>query len=231
MDCACVLFVTRSHVKSISYLLLSLLSVALFVPKSFGDYSVSGNANTQIVISVAEQRMALVQDGVILKKYPISTSRFGIGDNYGSYKTPVGHLRVCSKIGGGLPQGAVLRGCSPTGEVLSTNAPGRDPIVTRILSLEGTDSSTSHARTRGIYIHGTPVERLLGKPVSYGCIRMRSRDVVEIYNIVPVGTAVTITTDKLPQLARNNSFHFPSSNDEYAEDRPLSSHFDGGAFN
>jgi len=217
-------------VRSISTILLSFLSVALFVPKSFGDDSVSGNAKTQLVVSVAEQRLALMQDGVVLKKYPISTSRFGVGDGYGSYKTPVGRLRVCSKIGGGLPQGAVLRGCSFTGEVLSTNAPGRDPIVTRILSLEGTDSSPSHARSRGIYIHGTPVERLIGKPVSYGCIRMRSRDVVEIYNIVPVGTSVTITTDKLPQGTRT-AFRFPSSNDEYADGRPLSARFSGGAFN
>jgi hypothetical protein len=64
--------------------------------------------------------------------------------------------------------------------------------------LDGQEATNSRARERGIYIHGTPVERLIGRPVSYGCIRMRSCDVVDVYNIVPVGTAVTITMEKLP---------------------------------
>ncbi|CAN5791023.1 hypothetical protein BH09VER1_BH09VER1_18950 [soil metagenome] len=154
----------------------------------------------EILISVAEQRLAIVENGEVVEKYPISTSRFGVGDGFGTYKTPVGHLKICEKMGTNLPAGAVLKNRRVTGEILPVNAPGRDPIVTRILWLEGTDSCNQNARQRGIYIHGTPVERLIGKPASYGCIRMRSRDVVEVYNLVAVGTPVTIVTEKLPRL-------------------------------
>lgn len=152
-------------------------------------------------MSVAEQKLAVMQDGVVVKKYLISTSRYGIGDTYGSYRTPIGKLRVCEKMGDKLPQGAVFKKRVPTGEILPINAPGRDPIVTRIMWLDGQEATNSRARERGIYIHGTPVERLIGRPVSYGCIRMRSCDVVDVYNMVPVGTNVTITMDKLPKPA------------------------------
>jgi lipoprotein-anchoring transpeptidase ErfK/SrfK len=153
----------------------------------------------EIVVSVAEQKMALVQDGVVVKKFLISTSRYGVGDKYGSYRTPLGKLRVCDKVGDKQPQGAVFKKRVPTGEILPVNSPGRDPIVTRILWLDGTEATNSRARERGIYIHGTPVERQLGRPVSYGCIRMSSVDVVEVFNSVPVGTAVTITMERLPR--------------------------------
>lgn len=149
-------------------------------------------------MSVAEQKLAVVQDGLVVKKYLISTSRYGVGDTYGSYRTPIGKLRVCDKMGDKLPQGAVFKKRVPTGEILPVNAPGRDPIVTRIMWLDGQEAANSRARERGIYIHGTPVERQIGRPVSYGCIRMRSCDVVDVYNMVPVGTAVTITMGKLP---------------------------------
>lgn len=153
----------------------------------------------EIVVSVAEQKMALVQDGVVVKKFLISTSRFGVGDKYGSYRTPLGKLRVCDKVGDKQPQGAVFKKRVPTGEILPVNSPGRDPIVTRILWLDGTEPGNARARERGIYIHGTPVERQIGRPVSYGCIRMRSCDVVEVYDAVPVGTPVTITMERLPR--------------------------------
>ncbi len=156
-------------------------------------------SRAEILISVAEQKLALVQDGAVVRKYPISTSKFGVGDHFGSYRTPVGKLRVCTKLGSGLPEGTVFRKRVPTREILAPNAPGRDPIVTRILWLEGLDESTANARERSIYIHGTPEEKRIGKPASYGCIRMKSRDVVELYEITPVGTIVTITMDRLPK--------------------------------
>lgn len=156
-------------------------------------------SSIEIVVSVAEQKLALMQEGVIVKKYLISTSRFGVGDSYGSYRTPLGKLRVCEKRGDKLPEGAVFKKRVPTGEILPVNAPGRDPIVTRILWLDGMEAANSRARERGIYIHGTPVEKLIGRPVSYGCIRMRSCDVIDVYNQVPVGTSVTITMEKLPK--------------------------------
>jgi L,D-transpeptidase catalytic domain len=156
----------------------------------------------EIVISVHEQRLALIQNGSLVRKFPVSTSKFGLGDKFGSYKTPLGRLRVCRKLGDNLPQGAVFKHRSFGGEVVPVNAQGRDPIVTRILWLEGGEPSNRNARSRGIYIHGTPQERSLGKATSYGCVRMRSRDVVKIFDAVPIGTPVTIITKKLPRASR-----------------------------
>lgn len=151
-----------------------------------------------LLISIPEQKLALFQGGARVAEYPVSTSRYGIGDRFGSYATPVGWLEVAQKIGDGRPLGTVFHDRRPTGEILRPNAPGRDPIVTRILWLRGLESANRNAYERGIYIHGTPVERLIGRPVSYGCVRMRSRDVAELFARVDVGTRVQITTRRLP---------------------------------
>lgn len=156
----------------------------------------------QLVISIADQRLALVCEGGLVHQYPVSTSKFGAGDSYGSYRTPLGKLRIADKIGDNLSPGAVIRHRSATGEVLRVNAPGRDPIVTRILWLDGLEAQNRRARERGIYIHGTPEEKNIGEPVSWGCIRMRSKDVIELFNDVPVGADVTIIAEHLPKLHR-----------------------------
>ena len=162
--------------------------------------------HVEIMISVDEQRLALVEDGVVVRKFRVSTSKFGLGDNFGSYKTPLGRLRVCGKLGEDLPEGAVFKRRNFSGEVLSVNARGRDPIVTRILWLEGAEPCNQNARNRCIYIHGTPQERSIGKAISYGCVRMRSRDIIQIFDAVPVGTPVTIITKKLPRIRKPEPF-------------------------
>ena len=159
-------------------------------------------APVDVLISVPDQKMLVLREGGWVKKYRISTSRFGIGDNFGSYKTPAGRLRVWEKLGGDLPSGAVIKHRAATGEILPANAPGRDPIVSRILWLEGLDSQNGNARGRGIYIHGTTEEVNIGKPVSWGCIRMRSEDVIELYDVVPAGAMVTISEEGLPRFAK-----------------------------
>jgi lipoprotein-anchoring transpeptidase ErfK/SrfK len=136
--------------------------------------------------------MLLVRDGEPVKSYRISTSKFGTGDKPGSNRTPVGHLRVAKKIGGNAPQGAVFKSRRPTGEVLKPNSSGRDPIVTRILWLNGLEDRNRNSYRRTIYIHGTPEEKRLGHPASYGCIRMSSRDIVDLYNRVGHGADVFI---------------------------------------
>jgi lipoprotein-anchoring transpeptidase ErfK/SrfK len=156
----------------------------------------------QVLISVPDQRLAVVKDGELVARFPVSTSRFGTGDQFRSYKTPLGQLRVYDKIGDGLAPGAVIRHRSPTGEVLPVNAPGRDPIVTRVIWLDGLEPQNKNALSRGIYIHGTPEERTIGTPVSWGCIRMRSKDVIKFFDSIPVGTVVSIIPDKLPHMHR-----------------------------
>ncbi len=151
----------------------------------------------QIVISVADQKLALLDNGQTLGIWPISTSKYGIGDRFGSYATPIGNLRVAQKIGAGAPLGTVFKSRKPTGEILAPNTPGRDPIITRILWLQGTEIQNRHAWDRGIYIHGTAEEYNIGRPASYGCIRMRSRDVIRLFNFISLGTPVLITSTKL----------------------------------
>ncbi|MEP6671667.1 MAG: L,D-transpeptidase [Chthoniobacter sp.] len=155
------------------------------------------SAAPEIIISVPDQRLVLMENGVLVGHYPISTSKFGLGDQPNSYATPLGTLEVAAKVGDGAPLGAVFKGQHFTGEVLRANAPGRDPIVTRILHLRGLDASNCRAFDRGIYIHGTPEESNIGRPASYGCIRMRSRDVVRIFAAVPVGTKIEVVNAPL----------------------------------
>ncbi|PAY99798.1 MAG: hypothetical protein CAK90_08740 [Spartobacteria bacterium AMD-G4] len=152
----------------------------------------------RMILSVADQKMIVLRDGKPLSSYPVSTSKFGLGDRPGSYATPLGVLRIKEKIGHGLPAGAVFKSRKPTGEVLPVDAPGRDPIVTRILWLEGLDERNRNAYRRYIYIHGTPEERNVGRPVSYGCIRMRSQDVIELFETVGLNSKILITPNPLP---------------------------------
>ena len=89
-----------------------------------------------------------------------------------------------------------------TGEVLPANAPGRDPIVSRIIWLRGLEEANRNAYKRCIYIHGTPQEAFLGRKASFGCIRMRSADVIEVFNWVNVGTPVAILEDPLKRAVK-----------------------------
>jgi lipoprotein-anchoring transpeptidase ErfK/SrfK len=157
----------------------------------------SAHASSSIVVSVPDQTLALVDDGVVVARYPVSTSKFGLGDGSGTYATPLGTMAIASKIGGNAPLGAVFKNRQPTGEVLKPNAPGRDPIVSRILWLRGLEKQNAKAYSRNIYIHGTPEERLIGRPASYGCIRMRSTDVAKLYNTVGVGTRIEVANTRL----------------------------------
>src|SRR5438045_6313836 len=163
----------------------------------------SAHASSSVVISVPDQTLALIDDGVVVARYPVSTSKFGLGDGSGTYATPLGAMAIADKIGANAPLGAVFKNRRPTGEVLKPNAPGRDPIVSRILWLRGLEKQNARAYSRNIYIHGTPEERLIGRPASYGCIRMRSGDVAQVFNSVPVGTRIAVANTGLaPAVAK-----------------------------
>ena len=166
-------------------------------------------AQTTIIVSVSQQRLALVEHGQCVAQYPVSTSKFGLGDRPSSYATPLGWLEVASKVGAGAPQGAVFKGQCFTGEVLRPNAPGRDPIVTRILHLRGLQTGNARSFNRGIYIHGTPEEQKIGRPASYGCIRMRSRDVVRVFDAAPLGTRIAIVRASIGSALRQIAFTPP----------------------
>jgi len=162
-----------------------------------------------IVISTRDQKLALLDRGNLMALYPVSTSKFGLGDSRGSRFTPLGQLQIAEKIGDSAPPGTVFKDRRRTGEIVLANSPGRDPIVTRILWLRGLEAQNANAFGRDIYIHGTPEELRIGSPASYGCIRMRSSDIIQLYNIVGVGAAVTIVTTPLsnavPGMASGHS--------------------------
>lgn len=155
---------------------------------------------TDVIVSVKDQKLGIYDpSGKLVSSYKISTSKFGLGDTPGSNCTPLGKHEIVAKIGHGLPKGAVLKSRSWNGEVLQPNAPGRDPIVSRILWLKGLEGKNKNAFNRFIYIHGTPEEKNLGKPASYGCIRMGMTDVIKLFEDLGIGTTVEITPKRLPR--------------------------------
>src|SRR5256886_14169002 len=160
------------------------------------------NLATRVIISVRDQKLILIENGAIAATYQVSTSKYGLGDNWGSLATPIGLLQVAQKIGDHAPVGAVFHNRRWTGEVLQPNTPGRDPIMTRIIWLRGLQAANSHAFKRCIYIHGTNEEKIIGRPASFGCIRMRSNDVTALYNQLPLGAPVEIVQDRLPKAAK-----------------------------
>ena len=132
----------------------------------------------------------------IKKSYEVSTSKYGVGNKMGSNKTPLGLHRIAGKFGRNARLGAIFKKRRLTGKLVKLGA-GGDLITTRILRLEGLDKGINKGKgidsfQRCIYIHGTPEEKLIGKPVSHGCIRMRNRDIVELFSLVKRNTLVEI---------------------------------------
>jgi lipoprotein-anchoring transpeptidase ErfK/SrfK len=179
------------------------LSVILSVISATTAFAIAPvDTSNQLIISVRDQKLMLLRNGSKLAVYPVSTSMFGLGDAWGRMTTPLGYLAVEKKIGDNVPVGAVFHNRRLTGEVLEPNAPGRDPITTRIIWLRGLEAQNAHAFQRCIYIHGTPEEKKIGRPASYGCIRMKSKDVAELYNQLPIGAVVQIIPDRLPNTEK-----------------------------
>jgi L,D-transpeptidase YbiS len=149
-------------------------------------------ATPDIHVSIRHQKLALRRGRKIIRRYPISTSRFGLGTEQGSHRTPLGKFRISDKIGAGMPAGTIFVGRVPLG----ANEPlpkTNDLILSRILWLDGVESHNANTRDRFIYIHGTRHEEKIGQPHSHGCIRMRNADVIELFDLVGVGTLVKIS--------------------------------------
>src|SRR5207249_1813905 len=173
--------------------------IAILVPIIISSCA-APDTQHHIVISTREEKLALLDRGNLIVVYPVSTSRFGLGDWPGSSCTPLGKLEIAEKIGDNAPPGAVFKDRRRTGEIVAPDSPGRDPIVTRILWLRGREPQNANAFARDIYIHGTPEERNIGLPASYGCIRMRSGDIINLYEIVGRGAEVTIVDAPLANV-------------------------------
>jgi lipoprotein-anchoring transpeptidase ErfK/SrfK len=156
----------------------------------------------RIYINIHTQALDLLEEnGFLIKRYSISTSKNGAGEANGSYCTPRGRHIIRAKIGGGEAINTVFVERRPTGEIYSTELakrfPGRDWILTRILWLSGCEPGHNRlgnvdTMRRAIYIHGSPDSATMGKPGSHGCVRMRNADIVELFDLVPVRTPVEI---------------------------------------
>jgi len=158
----------------------------------------------RLIVSIPEQRMLVMEDGKPLVQYQVSTSMFCVSNEFGSNGTPLGEFEIIKKIGDDAPFGAVFEKQRMTGEILRPNTPGRFSMVSRLLCLNGLETSNRNTFKRTIYIHGTAEEANIGKQASHGCIRMRSTDVMKLYDIVGLRTKVLITEDTLEQIAHVN---------------------------
>ena len=154
-----------------------------------------------IEVDIGAQKLTLWQDGARAKEYPVSTALRGAGERSGSEQTPRGWHKVRARIGAGAASGTVFKGRRPTGEIwspaLAAQFPGRDWILTRILWLSGLEPGRNRlgqvdSMRRYIYIHGCPDNAPMSAPASHGCVRMRNRDVIELFDRVPAGLPVWI---------------------------------------
>jgi lipoprotein-anchoring transpeptidase ErfK/SrfK len=156
----------------------------------------------RIEVSIPEQTLTLSDDaGRVLRKYLVSTAAKGAGEKRGSYCTPRGRHIVRARVGAGAALNTVFVGRRPTGEMwspeLAEKFPGRDWMLTRILWLSGCEPGFNRlgdvdTMRRYIYIHGSPDTAPMGTPGSIGCVRMRNYEIVELFDLVPVGTPVEI---------------------------------------
>ena len=145
----------------------------------------------KIVIDSRTQTLSLFQGANLLFAAPVSTSRFGLGFENGSRKTPTGMFRIHQKVGGEMPVGTVFKARKPVATPLDWSVES-DLITSRILWLDGLDEENALTRERYIYIHGTNQEQLIGQAASSGCIRMRNADVVRLFDLVEIGALVEI---------------------------------------
>jgi lipoprotein-anchoring transpeptidase ErfK/SrfK len=163
--------------------------------------SAGGPAAVNIIVRISDQKLFLIENGKVVRQYPVSTSKFGIGSQAGSFKTPLGRHRVAEKIGRGAPLYTIFKERVNTRKlaVIDRTLKGApyDDVTTRILWLEGLEPGVNRgagidSKERFIYIHGTPSEGLIGRPASNGCVRMYNEDVIELFDRVPEGTPVLI---------------------------------------
>ena len=148
-------------------------------------------------VNILKQRLFLIENKVVKKEYRISSSEYGTGNKAGSNKTPLGMHRIVSKIGRNACSGTIFKRRRSTGKIARINKDSGDLITTRILRLEGFQKGVNKGKgidsfQRCIYIHGTPEEKMIGKPASHGCIRMKNRDIVELFGHVKRDTLVKI---------------------------------------
>lgn len=144
-------------------------------------------------VHIGSQTLSLVEGTRCLRQWPCSTSKFGIGFTEGSNKTPLGRFEIREKHGDGAPSGTIFKARQPVGLWQPGQETREDLVLTRILWLHGLERRNANTFQRYIYIHGTNDEHSIGRPASHGCVRLRNADVIELYDLAPVGMEVWIS--------------------------------------
>lgn len=144
-----------------------------------------------IEVSIADQSMQVLENGVLLLQAPVSTAARGPGFEENSFKTPTGRFVIRERIGEGAPINTVFEGRRPMSVWQGERR--EDGVLTRILWLHGLDPENDNTYQRYIYFHGTNDEDRIGSPASHGCIRLRNRDMLQLFDLIPIGTEVTIS--------------------------------------
>ena len=154
-----------------------------------------------VFVSIMQQKLYVIIDKNVVASYPVSTSKFGLGNIFNSQKTPLGLHVVKNKMGDGVPMNGIIKYGFYSNEIApilkEPKTSGKDLITSRVLWLDGLEKGKNKggvmdSYNRGIYIHGTNEEGLIGTPASHGCIRMKNKDVIDLFNIVPKGIYVLI---------------------------------------
>lgn len=155
-------------------------------------------------VTIAQQLLELFdskptknEPSKLLASYKISSSRFGLGTEPGSYQTPTGHFSIEKKCGKGAPERMIFKARKATGKIAPLGGE-EDHVLTRILWLSGLEPHNINTRERFIYIHGTNQEALLGTPASHGCIRLSNKNVIELFEKVRKGDLVEIVPTNAP---------------------------------
>lgn len=146
----------------------------------------------RIEVSISSQQLALWDGHRQVKSWPTSSSKFGIGFEEGSLKTPIGGFLISEKIGEEAELGTIFKARTPVGHWEPGTPTDEDLVLTRILRLDGIESRNANTQERYVYIHGTNGEDRIGRRASHGCIRLKNRDMVELYDLVPEQTPVWI---------------------------------------
>lgn len=150
-----------------------------------------------LVQSIETQTLFVCKGEKSVARFDSSTSRFGCGIRENSFKTPPGLHRIKEKIGTGVPLGRIFKGRKDTGLDWDGKSIEDNLILTRIMRLEGMEEGINRGAgvdsfDRFIYIHGTNREDLVGTPLSHGCLALRNRDVLHLFDTVREGTLVYI---------------------------------------
>ncbi|MEC8617227.1 MAG: L,D-transpeptidase [Bacteroidota bacterium] len=200
MKCIAVLFLFISYSISSQQPFSNAALLELILEYTSAAYP-SETLSEFLYVGIRRQKMYHIKNNKIFSTYPVSTSSKGAGNNIGSFKTPTGLHFIAEKIGDNAPVATLFINKKNTGKVVPVNitevSSNKDEITSRVLSLKGLQQGINKGKkydtfARGIYIHGTSDEASIGKPSSHGCIRMKNDDIIELFDLLSVGTKVVL---------------------------------------